>query len=590
MQSKLAYQEWQNRVSTQSTVIQLIERSDVLTVDERAFCDAMRCMYYLNKNEIAHTTNFSGLKELCVLLGNESLPALKKSGNTSYESEQTMQEIVEVIGLTLEEEILLEVRDSPFYSIVLDESTDISVVKQLGICIHYLGKDGTIRVRNLKLLEVNQGTADVLTDTVISYLSSKAPVTLDINKLAGGATDGASVMVGSETGVVTRIKTKVPAFIATHCSAHRLSLAVCDVSNASSMIQRFQKVLNQIYVHFSRSTVRTAELVEMQKILDEPQLKLQRPTETRWLSHQNAVDTLRRCLKAVYVTLQHEASEGEATAHGLCNEIEKPTFIASLLLLSNILAILGNLSRTFQIAQLNLLSVEQLVVDAKATLSECKKDPLKGGYMTELETTMQTIGIATQLDKAIFTSNANSYIEAIIQNLKNRFPQLKTLALLGYFDPRNVRTANATPFTMLEIAEELQLQVDGHKLWQEYLGYKSFVANLPSPSIEVAVQVMHSPENKETMAVAYPIISSILARIAVLPASSAQVERLFSTMKRIKTAQRNRLKTKTLDNLMRISIEGPAVTHWDPYPALRKWESMGNRRIQISKCIQSNEQ
>ena len=72
------------------------------------------------------------------------------------------------------------------------------------------------------------------------------------------------------------------------------------------------------------------------------------------------------------------------------------------------------------------------------------------------------------------------------------------------------------------------------------------------------------------MAVAYPLVSRILARIAVLPASSAQVERLFSAMKRVKSAQRNRLKAKTLDHLLRISIEGPTVQAWDPYPALRK--------------------
>ena len=56
-------------------------------------------------------------------------------------------------------------------------------------------------------------------------------------------------------------------------------------------------------------------------------------------------------------------------------------------------------------------------------------------------------------------------------------------------------------------------------------------------------------------------------------------------MKRIKTGQRNRLKTKMLDNLMRISIEGPTVKCWDPYPTLRKWESMGNRRIQVPRSI-----
>ena len=52
------------------------------------------------------------------------------------------------------------------------------------------------------------------------------------------------------------------------------------------------------------------------------------------------------------------------------------------------------------------------------------------------------------------------------------------------------------------------------------------------------------------MAVAYPLISDILARIAVLPASSVEVERVFSTMKRIKTPVRNRLTTGTIDHLL----------------------------------------
>ena len=87
------------------------------------------------------------------------------------------------------------------------------------------------------------------------------------------------------------------------------------------------------------------------------------------------------------------------------------------------------------------------------------------------------------------------------------------------------------------------------------------------------------------MTTAYPLISNILARIAVLPASSAQVERLFSTMKRIKTAQRNRLKTETLDCLIRISSEGPAVQQWNPVPALRKWESWGKRKLITSMPV-----
>ena len=128
--------------------------------------------------------------------------------------------------------------------------------------------------------------------------------------------------------------------------------------------------------------------------------------------------------------------------------------------------------RTFQLAQLNLLIVEQLVTDAKAALGVIKDKPLEGRYMIELDTTMQAIGITTPLDKVNFTENAKSYVDAIIANLENRFPQVKTLTLFGYLNPRNVQqsTTAATPLTMLEIGEKLH--IDGHKLWQEYIGYK----------------------------------------------------------------------------------------------------------------------
>lgn len=160
-----------------------------------------------------------------------------------------MWDIVEAIGVTLEEEILLEVKDSPFSPVILDDATDISVTKQLRICIQYLNKDAVVGTRNLKLVEISHGTADVLTEVLISYVTKTAPVTLDISKLAGCATDGASVMVGCEGGVVTRIKA-IPTFIATNCSAHRLSLAACDASNASPMVQRFQRIVTKFMLSF----------------------------------------------------------------------------------------------------------------------------------------------------------------------------------------------------------------------------------------------------------------------------------------------------------------------------------------------------
>ena len=60
-----------------------------------------------------------------------------------------MGEMVAAIGLTPEAEILEEVRQSQYYSIIFDEATDISVTKSLGLCIQYLGSDASVKVRAL---------------------------------------------------------------------------------------------------------------------------------------------------------------------------------------------------------------------------------------------------------------------------------------------------------------------------------------------------------------------------------------------------------------------------------------------------------
>ena len=89
------------------------------------------------------------------------------------------------------------------------------------------------------------------------------------------------------------------------------------------------------------------------------------------------------------------------------------------------------------------------------------------------------------------------------------------------------------------------------------------------------------------MAAAYPLLTQLLARVVVLPASSAEVERVFSTMNRIKASLRNRLSNTRLDSLIRVSMDGPEVGNWDPVPAALQGKLMGNRRIKLLRPVSS---
>ena len=79
------------------------------------------------------------------------------------------------------------------------------------MCIQYLDPDANVKVRALALIELHQGTADAITESIFDYLHVAAS-SLDQERLVGGACDGASVMVGPLTGVVARIKVKLPNF------------------------------------------------------------------------------------------------------------------------------------------------------------------------------------------------------------------------------------------------------------------------------------------------------------------------------------------------------------------------------------------
>ena len=149
------YREFQARESS-SSIAQIIDQSNTLTVDEDALVDSMRCLYWLAHHEVPNSL-FCPLLDVCVLLGNTTLPLLNKAKNLNYRSEQIKAEFLTCIGSSLEEQLIENLRKSPYYSIVIDESTDISVHKQLAICVQYIDhKSANVQVDFLKLIELSR--------------------------------------------------------------------------------------------------------------------------------------------------------------------------------------------------------------------------------------------------------------------------------------------------------------------------------------------------------------------------------------------------------------------------------------------------
>ena len=75
----------------------------------------------------------------------------------------------------------------------------------------------------------------------------------------------------------------------------------------------------------------------------------------------------------------------------------------------------------------------------------------------------------------------------------------------------------------------------------------------------------------------FPNLASLIEILLLLPVSNAKVERGFSSMHSIKTEWRSRLGERTLDNLMRISIDGPAVSDFSSDIAVERFFAQPRR-------------
>ena len=81
----------------------------------------------------------------------------------------------------------------------------------------------------------------------------------------------------------------------------------------------------------------------------------------RWLSHDKAVENLQKCLPSVITSLEREASERhDAQALGLATFVKKYKFVATLLMLSDVLPPLASLfqKRIWTIPWSSLLFLE----------------------------------------------------------------------------------------------------------------------------------------------------------------------------------------------------------------------------------------
>ena len=567
------------------------DANPVTSAEKKAFIGYLKCMYWCTKEEIAQSTKFPSVVKLAKSLGCEYLDDLRVGRSVHYMSQNSIQNIVGCLGQTVLQPLLHDIQQSQLYAILIDETTDVSVKKQLIMYCRYMKGDSSTETKYIAMLPIPDGKAETITNAV---LGKARELGLDPQKMVAMGSDGASVMLGRRSGVVARLKATVPWLIGNHCVAHRLALAAGQASGSVQYLNRFKSIVDQLFRFYNYSAVRTAGLAEIQKALDQPQLKLKHACDTRWLSHDMAVTALRRCLPAVVSSLSREAGErNDAQALGLLKFVQTYNFVAAVHTFCDVLPSLSQLSKAFQSSVIDLSVVKPLVQGTKSTIQALQNhqgDHMRNlpNYLDEHSAILEVEATDARIQQ--YTSQVyKPFLNALLTNLNDRFPDIDLIESFTVLDPSQLphddlaalnQHGNDKKDALLDHYDGFP-QLNKTETKREWQLYKHTVVSDQNLADKTAVEMMRLL-SRQPLGTVFPNLA-VLAKIYLLiPVSTADCERGFSALARVKTKSRNSLSTVMLNSLMLLAIEGPAPDKFDFDAAYEIWMEQP-RRVNVRR-------
>ena len=195
--------------------------------------------------------------------------------------------------------------------------------------------------------------------------------------------------------------------------------------NGTTGIEHVYVTLTTLWKFFYYSLKRAQSLKEAQKILDFPELKIVKQSDTHWLAHERCVREVKASYSAIITALDHIYSKShEPEALGIKKALCKKSTIAAIYLLEYVLPQVSKLSRALQTENLDLSMISSLL---DATLHSIDDAVLSSNWVLELLEAAQDLETAieeqiTQEDISTFQEKIGQcFIHQLRDNITSRF-------------------------------------------------------------------------------------------------------------------------------------------------------------------------
>ncbi|CAI7800120.1 unnamed protein product [Closterium sp. NIES-53] len=507
---------------------------------------------------------FMSLVQFMAEMGTPDLP-LKDHG--AYISMYGFKQLMDTMVSFLKASQLRHIRESPYLGIQLDESTDRRRGKYMIVYITTL-RQWSIVTEFYANLSVDKCDASSLFLILLTHLESNG---VELAKISGISTDGASVMTGGKSGVVAQLRTRVPHLVSCHCIADREALAAKDAATSIQNLGIIDKVVRKVSDLLGRYSPKHSRFMQLQEVVTETNLEMQGIKDVRWLSRGDAIARLADVYPAVVLLLYDYDKK-------TYNIVTSFKFQILLYFLANVMKELNYLNLKFQrrqSRQQRSVKVEGVDSDGTPTTHtyELHEKHLKG----------QTSGSGLQA----CINFASEFAKEVVFNLTDRMKDMSSLKGARLF------SQSAYPSTRARREVRLPQWLQGlrdlfkrepgdpdtlpsihwGKAKKELWSFTSILATHHKDlSFHDSLKHMLSSDDWST---AYPNLVWLWIAVAVLPLSTVECERGFSWQNVIKSWMRSNLCDATLGELMTVSLLDYEM---EPQAIMSVWHGSKKRR------------
>lgn len=356
--------------------------------------------------------NFRALLRFRVDAGDKCLENHLKtaSSRATYISKTLQDQLIECCRVEILSKILKRVSESRYYSIIFDETPDLSGKAQVSVVIRYVDLNANPRIREdfvtfidafgelvkRPSIPVDQGSEDEDEDLEVHQNTRKETAQAEIEELSltgvslgqivlkemkdmklplencvAVGTDGCAVMLG-EHGAVKELQKEAKNACMTPCFSHKLNNSISKSSKVV-LIERASGIIREVTLFFKIS--RPKRNTELAKFLGK---KLVQLCETRWVERHDAVlqfiVSLPDIIEALTKISQWKNKDTAGKASVLISALSNFEFLIGLFCLGDILSLTQPLSVILQKETIDLAKASEIVKSLIATLEQRRRE------------------------------------------------------------------------------------------------------------------------------------------------------------------------------------------------------------------------